>query len=128
MLRPRHDSSPGLDVSGMVAGYPSERTDMFCAACWGTAPASRCRAPRRMVIVAADQLSRRSMVLLVAAVGDDCLKLADLDLGVGGDLLGHHAGTSAAGPDDVPVAGGGDGVRHTRLVFAGVLVAVTAGG
>lgn len=68
------------------------------------------------------------MVLLVAAVGDDCLKLADLDLGVGGDLLGHHTGTSAAGPDDVPVAGGGDGVRHPRLVFAGVLVAVTAGG
>lgn len=66
------------------------------------------------------------MVLLVAAVGDDCLKLADLDLGVGGDLLGHHAGPTSPSPDDVPVAGGGDGVRHPRLVLAGVLVVVPA--
>ncbi len=52
------------------------------------------------------------MVLLAAAVGDDRLKLADLDAGVGGDLLGYDAGPTSAGPGDVPVAGGGDGVRH----------------
>jgi len=62
----------------------------------------------------------------VAAVGDDRLELTNLDSGGGGDLLGYDACSPASKPVDGPVAGGGDGVRHPRLVLTGVLVAVTA--